>query len=166
MKVHTIAALSTLFLYMHETNDTIYFIDTDNIHQTILVRLPPMVVMRQDETCIDYMISTNVREAFDKMEKAARSYVSERPGQEGSLQPVFLDPIRFESSRLLRTMTNKYTKSVPNKVGQFVEVVVAVIGIVKADTGWDFVYHTIDARAFDLSPPILDEHTVNTTDFF
>jgi hypothetical protein len=130
---------------MHETDDMVYFVDTGNIHQTILVRLPPVFVLRQDETCIDYLVPTEVREAFDKMETHARVY--------------FSDYTRFESTGLLCTTTHKHTKSVPDKVGQFVEVVVAVVGIAKNKAGgeWDFVYHTIDVRAVDLVPPKLDE---------
>jgi len=159
MKVHTLTAFSTVLLCMHETDDTIYFVDTDNIHQTILVRLPPVFVLRQDETCIDYLVSTEVREAFDKMETHARVY--------------FSDHTRFESTGLLCTTTHTHTKSVPEKVGQFVEVVVAVVGIAKkteqtekAGGEWDFVYHTIDVRAVDLVPPKLDEQAVKTNDLF
>jgi len=138
---------------MHETDDMIYFVDTDHIHQTILVRLPPVLVLRQDETCVDYLVSTEVREAFGKMETHARVYVS--------------DHTRFESTRLLCTTTHKHTKSVPEKVGQFVEVVVAVVGIAKKKAGgeWDFVYHTIDVRPVDLVPPKL-EQAVKTHDLF
>lgn len=154
MKVHTLAAFSTLQLYMHETNDLIYFVDTDTIHQTILVRLPPVFVLQQDETHIDYLVSTEVREAFGKMETHARMYFSEHTNVES------------DGLYILRTTTNEYTKSVPEKIGQFVEVVVAVVGIDKADTGWDFVYHTIDVRAVDIVPPKLDEQVVKTIDFF
>jgi hypothetical protein len=137
---------------MHNTDDLIYFVDTDNPNQTILIRLPPVFVIQQNERCIDYLVSTEVREVFDKIESHARVYLS--------------DNNRCEPSRLLYTTTNEYTKNVPESVGQFVEAVVAVVGIAKSDTGWHFIYDTIDVRAVEIAVPKLDTEVVKTTDLF
>jgi hypothetical protein len=153
MKVHTLSAFSNLQLYMHDTNDFIYFVDTNNLNQTILVRLPPVFVIELNETCVDYLVSSEVREVFDKMESHARVYLTDNDS-------------RCEPSRLLRTTTNEYTKNAPESVGQFVEAVVAVVGIAKPDTGWQFIYNTVDVRAVEIALPKLDMEVVKTIDLF
>jgi hypothetical protein len=154
LKVHTLDSFGRMQMYMHDTEHMIYFVDTDYIHQTILLRLPPVFLSVVSETHRDYIVPQEVREAFDKMEQHARSFFSASVVNRPSL---------------LRTTIGapEHTRTVLDDVGRFVEVIVAIVGIDKSDTqGWDFVYRTVDMRAVDIEPPRLDADLLQTTDLF
>lgn len=147
-KVHTLDSFRDTQLYMHDTQDMIYFVDTSHIHQTILLRLPPVFVLDCCESHIDYVVPQAVLDTFRRMERHARSFFEK-------------DPFDHNAPVLRTTWSGKKPD-----VGQFVEVVVAIVGIEKnLEKGWSFVYRTVQVRAVEIVPPSLDE-SVQSIDLF
>lgn len=152
-KVHTLDSFRDTQLYMHDTQDMIYFVDTSHVHQTILLRLPPVFVLDRCESHIDYVVPQAVLDTFRRMERHARSFFEKDPLDLNNNAPV------------LRTQWS-YAQQPTTDVGQFVEVVVAIVGIEKnLDKGWSFVYRTVQVRAVEIVPPSLDE-SVQSVDLF
>ena len=155
-KVHTIDSFRDVQLYMHDTQDMIYFVDTSCIHQTILLRLPPVFVCASDESSVEYIVPQVVLDTFRHMERHARSFF----GQDTDPQ---------KSPPCARTLHTTWFRSSSSTmdVGQFVEAIVAIVGIEKnPQKGWSFVYRTVQVRAVDVTPPTLDETLLESIDLF
>ena len=161
-EIHDINDLHDLRLYIHETNHMFYFVNADNVYQTILLRLPPVFVVQQYDNIIQYHLSDKVNKAIRTIENEAtilllnNSSITNAPISWGS---------REGCSTTLKTRVHP-TLTHSSVVNTFVEVIVSIDGIIKTDSNSEFLYHTIQMKEHKVDPPTLDFEKLTIIDLF
>ena len=150
-------------LYMLTDPDAkrIYFMDLENIHQTILVRLPPLFVCKHSQTdgILEMYLppAHHVTKGFQQLEMNAMMFVD----QERTAEPPACI-LRTSISETLSVFNPDNTISnTTDLVNMFIEPIVAIHGVSYSDDTVSFMYETVQIRHHHITPPTLEIGGVN-----
>ena len=156
--IHDINNLRDLRLYIHETDNMFHFVNAENVHQTILVRLPPAYVQQFAQT-ITFLLSENAHKALRNIENQAIALLFADAPQN----------IRHSMGSIINTRPHPSLSVAEHTPlsNTFVEAIISIDGILKTENSFEFVYHTIQMRKMvGPMPPTLDIDKLKSIDLF
>lgn len=151
LMIHDINDLNDLRLFIYKTENTYYFVNAENVYQTILIRLPPVFVQKV-EPYIQYLLSEKVNKSIRSLENQASML-------------LFEDSLISTTQPYLNTRVHSSLQSIMSNT--FVEAIVSIDGILKnSENSFEFLYHTIQMREYKIDPPTLDSNLLQNLDLF
>ena len=154
LQIYDINELVTLNLFLYHQDNHAYFVNLDNISQTILVRLPPLYVTyaNVEEQCLEYHLPPRIANILQTIEHQSIQQFNINYSRSNILSTRMHPDIKvFDDKNNIQRGTHQIENT-------FVELILAIHGFECLFTDDNtnnirFMYETVQVRTYDIKQP-------------